>query len=235
MSSSADRATGYMQLVLCICVCGTILVCGALALRAARRSSHARTEPFDVCRGVLTDRAYLEHMIPHHQVAIDMSVWHQRHTTNERLAAIMRSLIWTQSYEIDLMQHMLHAPFANVSVMGCPRRRRFLATTFSSAPPNTAGLSTATCDPHFFDPAAHAAHMKRMGPITDRMYIDHMIPHHQVAVDMSKVLLRNTTNDAMSRLAYRIIRAQEAEIKLLHDLKMPPAWTRPRAVACGLL
>ena len=46
-----------------------------------------------------------------------------------------------------------------------------------------------------------------------------MIPHHQVAVDMSKRLLEHTKSDFMIYLAYRIIRNQEAEIKLLDDLK----------------
>ena len=45
-----------------------------------------------------------------------------------------------------------------------------------------------------------------------------MIPHHQVAVDMSKKLLKNTTNDFMINLAYRIIRSQQEEIILLNDL-----------------
>ena len=45
-----------------------------------------------------------------------------------------------------------------------------------------------------------------------------MIPHHQVAVDMSKVLLQNTKNDFMIYLAYRIIRSQQQEIKLLNDI-----------------
>ena len=45
-----------------------------------------------------------------------------------------------------------------------------------------------------------------------------MIPHHQVAVDMSKVLLKNTDNDFMIYLAYRIIRTQQSEILFLNDI-----------------
>jgi uncharacterized protein (DUF305 family) len=45
-----------------------------------------------------------------------------------------------------------------------------------------------------------------------------MIPHHQVAVDMSKKLLKHTKNDFMIFLAYRIIRSQQEEIILLNDL-----------------
>ena len=50
------------------------------------------------------------------------------------------------------------------------------------------------------------------------MYLEHMIPHHQVAVDMSKKLLRHTKNDFMIHLAYRIIRSQQDEIILLTNL-----------------
>ena len=45
-----------------------------------------------------------------------------------------------------------------------------------------------------------------------------MIPHHQVAVDMSKKLLKHTKNDFMIHLAYRIINSQQEEIILLNDL-----------------
>jgi hypothetical protein len=58
--------------------------------------------------------------------------------------------------------------------------------------------------------------------LNDKMYLEHMIPHHQVAVDMSKVLLKNTTSDFMIYLAYRIIRSQQAEIIILEDLKKSP-------------
>ena len=60
----------------------------------------------------------------------------------------------------------------------------------------------------------HIKHMK----LTDKTYIEHMIPHHQVAVDMSKKLLKHTENDMMISLAYRIIRSQQNEIVLLNDL-----------------
>ena len=64
--------------------------------------------------------------------------------------------------------------------------------------------------------------MNNINPCTDKLsdleYLEHMIPHHQVAVDMSKKLLKNTTNDFMINLAYRIIRSQQEEIILLNDL-----------------
>ena len=84
--------------------------------------------------------------------------------------------------------------------------------------PNKVGLTDTYCDPHFFNPEEHMKHMSHM-KLTDAIYIEHMIPHHQVAVDMSKKLLKNTKNDFMIYLAYRIIRSQESEIIMLTDLK----------------
>jgi uncharacterized protein (DUF305 family) len=77
--------------------------------------------------------------------------------------------------------------------------------------------------------------MQHMGQMTDQMYFKHMIPHHQVAIDMSKLLIKHTTNDFMMHLAYRIIRAQEGEIKLLYDLQFSPAIQKRKPIQFGLL
>ena len=53
-------------------------------------------------------------------------------------------------------------------------------------------------------------------------FLKHMIPHHQVAVDMCKILLKHTKSDFLTYLSYRMIRTQEAEIILLNDLLQSP-------------
>jgi uncharacterized protein (DUF305 family) len=40
-----------------------------------------------------------------------------------------------------------------------------------------------------------------------------MIPHHQAAIDMAKVLLEHGDNPEMRKLAEAVISAQEAEIR----------------------
>ena len=94
---------------------------------------------------------------------------------------------------------------------------QYITTVSDIIIPNTIGLSKTYCDPHFFDPKKHKEHLKHM-KLTEKSYIEHMIPHHQVAVDMSKILLRNTNNDFMIYLAYRIIKSQNEEIIILHQL-----------------
>ena len=54
--------------------------------------------------------------------------------------------------------------------------------------------------------------------MTDAMYIKHMIPHHQVAVHISKIILKTTTDNFIINFAYRIIRNQQSEISILDAL-----------------
>ena len=180
--------------------------------------NHDDHKTLDICRGRLSDREYLEHMIPHHQVAVDISLMLQDKTKSPIMQEILRKLIWTQNYEIKLMKTMItRIPEGDMSSSSNPMNRDYIETVADTTPPNVLGLTKTYCDPHFFDPKKHMEHMKHMR-LDDEMYIKHMIPHHQVAVDMSKVLLQNTKNDFMIYLAYRIIQSQQAEIILLNDL-----------------
>ena len=171
----------------------------------------------DPCDNKLTDKEYLFHMIPHHQVAVDISKILQKKTTNPIMQKILRELLWTQIYEINLMKDFLNKlpnKISNYSSMN----RYYIKTVSDFIKPNHIGISNTYCDPHFFNPEEHMKHLEHMN-INDQMYIEHMIPHHQVAVDMSKKLLKNTNNDFMIYLAYRIIRSQNAEMILLNNLK----------------
>jgi len=172
----------------------------------------------NICTGYLTDKEYLEHMIPHHQVAVDISVELQKKTRWPKMQEILRKLIWTQKYEITLM-HELNNSINYEQGMSEKKGmdKKYKSTTGDFVKPNTLGLTHTYCDPHFFDPEKHMEHIKEM-KLTDEMYIHHMIPHHQVAVDMSKVLLTNTNNDYMIYLANRIIKSQQEEIVLLNEL-----------------
>ena len=172
----------------------------------------------DPCVGMLSDLEYLEHMIPHHQVAVDISILLQKISKNPTMQHILRKIIWVQNYEISLMKHMTKKlPKNDMSIDNLKMNRIYSRTIGDFTKPNKLGLTKTYCDPHFFDPKKHNEHLKHM-KLDDTMYIKHMIPHHQVAVDMSKKLLKNTQNDFMIYLAYRIIRSQQAEIIYLNDI-----------------
>jgi uncharacterized protein (DUF305 family) len=177
------------------------------------------------CRVFLSDEDFLKHMIPHHQMAIDISIQHIENTKSDIIMKILRELIWTQKYEVIMMLAVLKHKTVNMSVID--NNQPFIATISSDMYPNVLGLTDAYCDPAFFSYKKnqhnqHNQHTEEHKIITDKQYILHMIPHHQVAIDMCKILLKNTKSDFLIYLAYRMIRAQEAEILLLNDLLKSP-------------
>lgn len=179
-----------------------------------------RSEGFldsDPCQDKLTDVDYLLHMIPHHKVAVDISYMLQKTSKSDVMQDILRKLIWMQNYEITLMNDVLSSfPEINVSATDI-MNKRYIDMMSDFISPNKLGLTNTYCDPHFFNPEEHMKHLEGM-KLDEKMYLQHMIPHHQVAVDMSKKLLKHTTNDFMIYLAYRIIRSQQEEIIMLNDL-----------------
>ena len=106
---------------------------------------------------------------------------------------ILRKLIWTQKYEIQLMKELLYNLPKKVSHENT-MARDYTITNSDFMKPNKVQVTNTYCDPHFFNPEEHMKHLHHM-KLDDNMYIKHMIPHHQVAVDMSKKLLKNTKND----------------------------------------
>jgi uncharacterized protein (DUF305 family) len=158
-------------------------------------------------------------MIPHHQIAVDISLQHIENTKSDVIMKVLRELIWTQKYEIVMMTEELTNKTENVSEI--TSNKSFIPTIFSYMYPNVVGLTDAYCDPGFFSSKAHKHHTQNMIK-TDIQYIQHMIPHHQVAVDMCKILLKHTKSDFLISLAYRMIRGQESEIVFLNDMLKSP-------------
>jgi len=157
-------------------------------------------------------------MIPHHQVAVDISILLQKKSKNPLMQHILRKIIWVQNYEISMMKELIKKlPKNDMSNDNLKMNRKYISTVSDFTKPNKLGLTDTYCDLNFFNPEEHMKHIKHM-KLDDMMYIKHMIPHHQVAVDMSKKLLKNTKNDFMIYLVYRIIRSQQEEIILLNDL-----------------
>jgi len=159
-------------------------------------------------------------MIPHHQMAIDISIQHIKNTKNDIIMKVLRELIWTQEYEILMMMEELSNKTENISKI--TNNQPFIPTTTPFIYPNVVGLSNTYCDPSYFNSTMHNHRTHDTMIVTDKQYINHMIPHHLVAVDMCKILLQHTKSDFLIYLAYRMIRGQESEIILLNDLLQSP-------------
>ena len=71
------------------------------------------------------------------------------------------------------------------------------------------------------DHSSHSSQSSGVNPCTDHLtdqdYLEHMIPHHQVAVNMCYRLLKHTKNNFLIGLCYDIIREQEYEIMIMNE------------------
>ena len=172
------------------------------------------------CNQELTDDEYIKHMIRHHEVAVLMSESQLHNSKNPAILDILRNIIRIQTYEINIMKDSKIINNTNdelndeMSNKNIKMDKSYFYTQGDYTKPNTPHLSDTFCDPGFFN----ISHNKNLHNMTDQMYIQHMIPHHVVAVDMSKKILKTTNNDFIIYLAYRIIRSQQLEITHLYHL-----------------
>jgi len=130
---------------------------------------------------IITDSEYIDHMIPHHQVAIDVSKQIMPYTKLIPIIAICRNIIRSQEYEIWEMKNM-----------------KIGNDNFNN------------------DNKSH--NMDYNNIITEIDFLKHMIPHHQVAIDMSIKLLLYTINPYMISLAKNVIIQQRFEIIRMNDI-----------------
>lgn len=149
------------------------------------------SQPFDV--------QFLGQMIAHHQMALVSTHTMIDTSRDPRLHALGHQIETTQSRQ--------------VTQMGTWRHQWYPTTPASFA----AGADPASMAPQMMrsmmggDPATAMRSM--MGSSTvDRMYLQMMIAHHQVAVSMAKQALDRATHPQLRRLAKAIIAEQTAQI-----------------------
>ena len=65
------------------------------------------------CKGYISDDKFLEHMIPHHQMGIDMAQQVLKYSKNPAIISIARDIIWAQQNEIWVMRALLRSPSYN--------------------------------------------------------------------------------------------------------------------------
>ncbi len=169
------------------------------------------------CSDILTDIEYLEHMIPHHQVAIDMSNLLTLSTKDPIMLHLCRDIIRKQSYEIWEMimmkKNISDTIFSNTETWSFDQK----PTKLEIYGPVMSKSKEGDCNPLFFKPDDHSEHMKTM-KLNEKSYLEHMIPHHQVAVNMSKRLLLHTNHSYLLDFCNKLIIDQQGEIYYMNNL-----------------
>jgi len=199
-----EQITLVILLVLLISAIVTIII-------VRTRSDHFSNP----CTDYLTDDQFLEHMIPHHQVAVDMSDLLSPITKNPIMKHMCRKISWQQKYEISMMNSVIGK--LPVILDDNSMNLNYEESKLRYYLPIESAARNGECNPLFFKPNDHMKHMEHMD-VTDKTYLEHMIPHHQVAIDMCHRLLLHTQNTHMMALCYDIIREQQNEILQMNQM-----------------
>ena len=163
------------------------------------------------CGKYITDIKFLKHMIPHHQVAVDMSKEVLKYSSDPNIIYLARNIIYKQSDEILYMENILLSSIPNLSTKDTFKFIE-IPNQFTVWYPCSSRAKKYTCGVHHFDPSKlHNRH----GILTDTAYLKHMIPHHDVAVKMSNRVVKYSRNSALVSFAYEIIKNQRYEIWLM--------------------
>lgn len=155
-------------------------------------------------RSELMDAHFIEQMIPHHEDAITMSELALAEASRPEIKTLSQNIIDSQSKEIEIMKDWYEDWYAKPLPEGEDIMMHHGMTENSPM------------------------HMGMMGDMTDITnlteaedfdiaFVEHMIPHHQMAVMMAEMLKVTTDRPEMEKLADDIIKAQSEEITIMRE------------------
>jgi uncharacterized protein (DUF305 family) len=155
----------------------------------------------------MMDAHFIEQMIPHHEDAITMAKLALTKAQQPEIKQLAQSIIASQSKEIDQMEAWYQDWYGQAVPAGTQAMGQHGMTPLRQG----------------FAGQVGQMHMGMMGNETDitkleqaadfdKVFIEEMIPHHQMAVMMASMLERGTQRPEMEQLAKDIISAQTREI-----------------------
>lgn len=148
------------------------------------------------------DRHFIEQMIPHHEGAIEMAKLAQMRSKHPEIQTLAIAMIKSQSGEITQMQSWYRNWYGGDvpvdSNIGMGMGRGMMHGGMMGG--QTSDIEALNTTPDF-----------------DKAFLEEMIPHHQMAVMMARMLLSGSNRTEMKQLAQDIIDAQNAEIELMRS------------------
>jgi len=139
---------------------------------------------------------FLLQMIPHHEGALDMATYEISHGKNFELKQLAKNIYIEQKNEIQLMRIWLTSASADISTSSSYQKEMDdTMMSMMAAMPGDQSLDNL-----------------------DRSFAMVMIPHHQAAIDMARVLLKYDENQVLRAYATQLISDQKNEIEQMKDI-----------------
>lgn len=153
----------------------------------------------------MMDAHFIEQMIPHHEDAITLAKLAQAKAKRPEVQQLAQNIIDSQSKEITQMKNWYKDWFGR----DLPTGQEVMNTHGMMS--NTSGMHMGvrgdTSDLQTLEQAADF----------DKAFVEHMIPHHQMAVMMASMLKDGTIRPEMKKLADDIVTAQTKEIEQMRE------------------
>lgn len=143
------------------------------------------------------DAAFVRQMVPHHQMAVQMAEQVQPTARHDEIRDLADEIIRAQNAEIETLRELAADLDVELASAGAKQ----------AADAKTLGLAA--------DDLGMDAHAMHGGELSERAFIDGMIPHHEGAIEMAKAQLAAGEDPGVKRLSTAIIAAQAREIAQL--------------------
>lgn len=143
--------------------------------------------------------AFLIGMIPHHESAIEMSEEYLKYAPEDaRFRQLAEDIITAQTAEIEQMKNMMEDIKGGYQTDGT-KEEAYLKEY------------DEMMEGH------HSGHASSDTEDLDTAFAEGMIMHHQMAVDMARVIIKYSDNDSVTDYANSVIELQEQEISQMQD------------------
>lgn len=143
--------------------------------------------------------AFLTGMIPHHESAIEMSEEYLKYAPEDaRFRQLAEDIITAQTAEIEQMKNMMEDIKGGYQADGT-KEEAYLKEY------------NEMMEGH------HSGHVSSDTEDLDTAFAEGMIMHHQMAVDMARVIIKYSDNDSVTDYANSVIELQEQEISQMQD------------------
>ena len=146
------------------------------------------------------DQQFIDMMVPHHEGALGMARIAQQRAEQPELSQLAEDILRSQDAEISRMRQWRQEWFGSSATPAMDKMPMV---------PGMAGMEHAGAT---MDMAADVERLRVAPAPFDVAFIDAMIPHHQSAIDASRVALKESSRPEIHDLASDIIEAQLREI-----------------------
>lgn len=158
------------------------------------------------------DQMYIDAMIPHHQSVIDLATAAKDQLTIPELQEIAQAILDTQPGEIDKLTALRREWYGDDDIT--PMSMDLMHGSMGEDP--------ATCsDPSMVNTMSSEWQVETFKKADDKdlAFIDQVLPHHQMAVSMSKAALELAEHKELKEIAQDVIDAQSKEIETLQKIR----------------